>query len=450
VGPDERLPRRTGTGRRRRRIVLVVFWAGLFALLTPWWLTAQPGDINSAADALTETGRLTGLIAGYVLLIQILSMSRVGWLEQRVGAAELMAWHRDLGGYLVVIVLTHLTTITLGYAGQEGVGIWRETTGLWHNAQDMISAYLATGILVAIGLLCIRAIRSRLNYEVWYILHLSAYVVLLLSYGHQFADGRDLLASRAGRWSWIALYILVLWSVFWGRIVAPARLNWRHRLRVAQVVPEGNDMFSLYVTGRRLDEVPARAGQFFRWRFLSRGMWHQAHPFSLSAAPNHAWLRLTIKAVGDFTGQLQFIEPGTRVIIEGPSGVFTADRRTRPRAMLIAGGSGIAPIRALLEDMPRGAVVLYRARSVEELIFREELDWLASARDADVWYVIGSRDDPAPRRALSPRGLRELVPDITRRDVYLCGPVGLIEAARASLAKLRVPKKQIHLDPFEF
>jgi ferredoxin-NADP reductase len=139
-----------------------------------------------------------------------------------------------------------------------------------------------------------------------------------------------------------------------------------------------------------------------------------------------------------------------RVVAEGPSGAFAAGQRTRPRALLIAGGSGIAPIRALLEELPGGAVVIYRARSPEDLIFQEELDWLAHERDARVWYVFGSRDDPAPRRALSPRGLRALVPDVTRRDVYLCGPPGLVEAAQRTLRRLRVPRRQVHVDPFEF
>jgi predicted ferric reductase len=202
------------------------------------------------------------------------------------------------------------------------------------------------------------------------------------------------------------------------------------------------------VRGRDLTALQARAGQFFRWRFMTSNGWWQAHPFSLSAAPNGKWLRLTIKAVGDYTEQLKWLDAGVRVLVEGPSGVFTADRRHRHRALLIAGGSGIAPIRALLEDLPRGTVVIYRASSTEDLIFREELDFLADQRDLEIFYVVGSRSDPGPRDVMTSRGLRRIVPDISRRDVYLCGPPGLIEAAVGILHRLRVPKRQIHLDPF--
>ena len=83
------------------------------------------------------------------------------------------------------------------------------------------------------------------------------------------------------------------------------------------------------------------------------------------------------------------------------------------------------------------------------MVFKDELDWLVRERDATVWYVLGSRYDPWPRHVFSPRGLRELVPDVRRRDVYLCGPPGLTAASLRTLRRLRVPRRQIHLDSFE-
>jgi ferredoxin-NADP reductase len=233
-------------------------------------------------------------------------------------------------------------------------------------------------------------------------------------------------------------------------VIEPLWLNARHRLRVVAVDTEGPRMVSIYIGGRRLDRLDAQAGQYFRWRFLSRGAWWQAHPFSLSAAPNSAWLRITVKEVGDHTRSLRYLKPGVRVIAEGPSGTFTAEHRLRHGALLIAGGSGIAPVRALLDVLPADTVLLFRATSEAELTFREELDELAAGRGVRVWYVVGSRDEPGPRRAFSPRGMRELVPDVRHRDVYMCGPDGLLTGSRRTLRRLRVPRRQIHLDPFEF
>ena len=438
------------TNRGGRLLLMLGFWFALACSVELWWLDTPARSITGAAGVLTEGGRITGMIAGFVLLIQVLMMSRVGWLEKVIGAHDLMIWHRELGGFLLLAVLAHVGLITCGYAEMSHTSVFGEGWHLIATFEDMVSATIATGILVAIGVLAIRAIRRRMPYELWYFLHLTSYLILLLSYGHQFADGQELMNGGFGRWYWISLYLFVLGCLAWGRVLRPIGLNLRHRLKVLDVVAEGNDMVSLYVGGRRLDDLEVRAGHYFRWRFLAAGCWWQAHPFSLSAAPNGRWLRLTVKVVGGHTADLARLRPGVRVFVEGPSGVFTADRRVRPRALLIAGGSGIAPIRALLEELPPGSSVLYRASREADLVFREELDWLAERRGAQVWYVLGARDDPGPRTVFSPHGIRQIVPDVRRRDVFLCGPEGLVSVSRKILRRLRVPRKQIHIDPFEF
>jgi predicted ferric reductase len=433
-----------------RVLFVILFWFALATSVELWWLDSPARSVTTVPEMLVAAGRITGMIAGFILLAQVLLMSRVGWLERGMGSHALTVWHRELGGYLVVAVLAHMALIIVGYAGDTHTSVLHTTWSLLTTAKAMISAFIATGILVAIGLLAIRSIRRVLPYEIWYYVHLTSYLVLLLSYGHQFADGQELMGSGFGRWYWIGLYVFVLGCLAWGRVLAPVVLNLRHRLRVVEVEPEGPDMVSIYIGGRQLTGLRARAGQYFRWRFLTSGCWWQAHPFSLSAAPNGQWLRLTVKMVGDHTRALQHLRPGVRVFAEGPSGVFTADRRIRPRALLIAGGSGIAPIRALLEELPPGAVVIYRARNEEEVAFREELEWLAEEKSAQVWYVLGGRDDPWPKRVFTQRGMRQLVPDVRRRDVYLCGPEGLVSTSVKTLRRMRVPRRQIHLDPFEF
>jgi predicted ferric reductase len=450
------LEERSGAARRgpggtgNRLFFVILFWFALAASVEVWWLDNPSGSVADAGSALVAAGRITGMIGGFVLLIEVLMMSRVAWLEQWVGAHDLLTWHRSLGGFLVVVVPAHAVLTIYGYALSAKVSAVRETWTMLTTYEDMISAFVATGILVGVGVLAIRAVRRALPYELWYYVHLTTYLVLLLGYGHQFADGAQLSRPGFARWYWLSLYAFVVSCLVWGRVVEPLWLNLRHRFRVVAVVREAPDMVSVYVGGRRLDRLEAQAGQYFRWRFLTRGNWWQAHPFSLSAAPNADWLRLTVKVVGDHTFDLQYLKAGDRVFAEGPSGAFTADRRVRPGALLIAGGSGIAPIRALLEDLPSGTVVLYRASTIDDLVFREELDSLARERGAQVWYVLGSRDDPGPRRLFTPAGMRELVPDVRRRDVYMCGPDGLIAASTRLLRRLRVPRRQIHLDPFEF
>jgi predicted ferric reductase len=433
-----------------RLFLVIVFWFTLASSVELWWLDTPGQSITDPSGILIAAGRITGLVAGFLLLVQILLMSRIPLLERWIGANDLLIWHRELGPQILVLVLAHLVFTIFGYAAGGRTSVVSETWTMLTTFEDMISAFLATGILVVVGLFAIRAIRRRMPHEVWYCLHLTTYLVLLLSYGHQFAVGANLARPGFARWYWASMYAVVVGCLLWGRLLRPLALNLRHRFQVVEVVEEGDEMFSVYVTGRRLHKLRAQAGQYFRWRFLTKGCWWQSHPFSLSAAPNEKWLRLTVKVVGDHTEELRYLTPGVRVFVDGPAGAFTADRRTRPRALLIAGGSGIAPIRALLETLPGGTVVIYRASTARDLVFEQELDYLARQRAARVWYVLGPRTDPGPRRLFTPAGMRELVPDVIRRDVYLCGPRGMIDTSVRTLRRLRVRRRQIHVDPFEF
>lgn len=436
-------------GPAGRWLVVLLLWVGLLAAVLPWWLDTAPGAVNTRFATLTAAGRISGLVAGYLLLVQVLLMSRLRVLERWIGAEQLSRWHRDLGATLLVAVLAHIGLIIAGYAQVEGKSLLGEATTLLRDYEDMLSAFVAAAIMVGLGLTGIRMIRTVLPYELWYYLHLSSYAVLLLGFGHQFTHGQQLFRPGPVRTGWIGLYALVVVCVVWGRLITPAWLNLRYRLRVADVVAESPDSISIYLTGRHLDRSRVLAGQFFRWRFLAPGRWWQSHPFSLSAARNGRWLRLTIKVVGGHTAALRRLRPGTRVWVSGPSGTFTAAHRVRERALLIAGGSGIAPIRALLEELPPGAALIYRASIPHDLLLRRELDWLAEARGIEMWYVLGARDDPGPRQIFTARGLRRLVPDLTDRDVYLCGPAGLVDTSVKALRHAGVPRRQIHLATFE-
>ena len=216
------------------------------------------------------------------------------------------------------------------------------------------------------------------------------------------------------------------------------------------VVEEAPGVVSVEIGGVALDRLQARAGQFFSWRFLTRDRWWEAHPFSLSAAPDGRRLRITVKGVGDYTTRLRAIAPGTRVIAEGPFGTFTTAARRSPRVALIAGGIGITPIRALLEDMPGrpgDITVVYRVLRPEDVVLRAELDELALRRGAELHYIVGDHREAA---LLSPEHLQRLIPDIAARDVYVCGPPAMTEATRASLSRSGVPPRQIVIERFAY
>jgi len=139
---------------------------------------------------------------------------------------------------------------------------------------------------------------------------------------------------------------------------------------------------------------------------------------------------------------------GTRVLAEGPFGVFTGAVRRRAKVLLIAGGIGITPVRALVEELAGDVVVLYRALAEHDLVFRSELDELARKRGFGLQYVVGDHATADGARLLSADHLLELVPDVAERDVYVCGPPAMTEAAVREVRGAGVARRHIHAERF--
>jgi predicted ferric reductase len=377
-------------------------------------------------------------------------MGRVAWLDRLIGMDRLALWHRRNAEYSVSLLVAHAILTIWGYAVTAHQNVLWETKSVVLTYTDMLAATVGLLIFVVIAILSARAIRRRVSYQAWYFIHLYAYLALALSFAHQFATGADFATHPFNRAAWIVLYAGVGTLLVVYRIGKPVRDHFRHRLEVANVVQESPEAVSVYLTGRRLADFGAQSGQFFLWRFLTRDGWWQAHPYSLSAAPNGKWLRVTVKALGDHSRDLPKVRPGTKVLAEGPYGAFTAGRRRLRKVLLVGGGVGITPLRALFESLPgkgRDITLIYRATREDELMFRAELDAIASARKARVVYLVGSRSDHP--EYLTARHLASLVPDVAGRDVYLCGPPGMVQTVQFALEDLRVPRRQVHVENFE-
>jgi len=406
--------------------------------------------ITSLAALLTSAGRLTGLVGAFLLILQLLALARLPFLEWAAGFDRLTALHRINGKVLLSLILAHVGLITAGYALMAKISIPAQFLLFLTRYHGMAAALAGTMLLVLVAVTSMVIVRRRLRYESWYFVHLLAYAAVVLAWFHQIPTGIVFLTSPLAAAFWTGLYLFTLQLVIIFRFVQPAARSALHQLRVEEVVEEGPGVVSIRITGRHLDYLNARAGQFFQWRFLDRGRWWESHPFSLSEAPDGRSFRITIKDLGDFSRKAAFIRPGTRVVAEGPFGSFTDQARIKDRIALVAAGVGITPIRALMEEMRGRITLIYRATRDQDLIFRQELETLAAERGAQLLYLTGDRTSIEHRHYLSRRHLRQLLPDISQRDVYLCGPPKMMDTIEGEVRRLGVPDDQLHRDDFSF
>jgi len=413
------------------------------------WVDNGNLAMHTTADLLARTAGLAGLLCAYLALVQVVLLARLPVLERVAGFDRLTHWHRWNGHLCIALVVVHVVLQIQGYSMPTHRSFGDE---FWTMVAEgafpgMITATVGTVLLLAVGWSSFALARRRLPYELWYAVHLTAYAGIALAWFHEIPTGGDLALNEGAADYWRGLAAAALAVVAY-RVLAPFVSAFRYRLRVAEVVAEGPDVTSVRITGRRLDRLGAVPGQFFLWRFLARGHWWSAHPFSLSAAPDGDSLRITAKAVGDHTRRMRDLPVGTRVVAEGPFGDFTERSRRRDKVLLVAGGIGITPVRSLLERIDGDVVAIYRVLAPEDVVFADELAELERRRGVTVHYVVGDHATDEGRALLSPAHLGELVPDLAEREVYLCGPPAMTSVTGKRLRAAGVPRRRLHVERF--
>ncbi|GLX99963.1 ferredoxin reductase family protein [Actinoplanes sp. NBRC 101535] len=434
------------TARRRlrpsARLVAATFLVVNVAAVHLLFVLAGPAN-----NTFGSLGRLLGLYLAFALAVQLLLIARLPLLDRGIGMDRLTGWHRWTGFVIFWCAVLHPTFVILGFARYDGVPFLRTALTLFGQLPVLLGL-IAAGLIVLIVALSVRIARRRLSYETWHAVHLLMYAVVTLGVIHQVYEGTAFTVTVGAQVYWWGLWAFAVGALVTGRLIVPLARNARHRLRVAAVVPEADDVVSVHVTGRDLHRLDVRAGQFFLWRFPGHNRWWQVNPFSLSAAPNGRSLRLTAKGIGTTSAGLRDLPVGAKVFAEGPYGAFTLDHRRGTGTLLIAGGIGITPIRSLLEDPALGpdAVVIYRVRRAADAVLLGELRNLARANGARLHLLTGRTG--GANQPFLPANLQKLVPDVTSRDVFVCGPAPLTTAVLDCLRKLKVPPRQIHAELF--
>ena len=227
-------------------VALGLIAAGAVATVGLWWFNTP--YISGFGDWITSAGRITGLLAGYSVVILVALMARLPPLENGLGADRLARWHSMGGRYTVSLIVAHGLLITWGYSITAHTNVVHQTWTLLRSYPDVLAGSVAGLLFVAVGVSSMRAARRKLKYETWYYLHFYTYLAIALAFSHQFANGAEFISNQAARIFWAALYIAIFGALVWYRIIVPLVKNSRHQLRVVSVVAESPNALSVLVS----------------------------------------------------------------------------------------------------------------------------------------------------------------------------------------------------------
>lgn len=448
---------KTRADQKQENMRTVIFSA--FAINTAFvffvWLDSTGLIFPDLSLALIRIGGLLGLLSALAVLYQFILQSRLPILERYVGTPLIHRLHRYNGYLIFWLLLGHVFFVTLGHSRLHEISFFHQYIDQVLHYPFVLFASFAFWLLMGVIITSITMVRKRLRYEYWYGIHLAVYAVILLGFLHQINNGATLLGSEWLKTYWIAFYILVLGSVAYFRFIRLILRYLKYGFYVSRAEKETPDTISIYIGTKK--PLPADffiPGQFGIWRFFSRKLWWQAHPFTISSGSPSRGLRLTPKAVGDFTIDLQKIKPGTKLFFDGPHGVFTTERLEGKKPLFIAGGIGITPIRVMLEGLgnkAKDAIVIHAVKTPEDEALSGELKSIAKKTGAKLHYVYSEKAPPGKTRShIDEVSLKKIVQDPQDRAVALCGPPPMMDAVEQELVKLGINKEDIHTERFDF
>lgn len=398
-------------------------------------------------------GRCCALTAFAIMMLQVVLAARLKWVERPFGLNLTFPFHRRMGIFAGLLLLTHPFLMALGGGGGELL-LADNTWYLWVGRSALLL------LLINISLSLWR-IPLGLSFEKWRLGHdISGPLILVLGFVHSWSASID-FSHASMQAMWLVYLALAVGLFSYHRFYTPWVLR-RSPYRVVEVLPEAKGVWTLKFAppeGRpRFDFLP---GQFqFVTLLRGRGLPEEEHHFTISSSPTAAGFHTsTIKESGDFTATIGQTRPGDGAAIQAPFGRFSYLFHPQARDLVfIAGGIGITPFISNLRHMrdvqaEQRVLLLYANKAEEDIVFREELGQIAAgdkpaltvvhilSRAGEGWEGERGRLDVLKIKALCGERLKSAM-------FFLCCPPPMLQSLLLILGGLGVPDERISYEYF--
>ncbi len=413
-------------------------WVGPLAVVASvamsWFAfqNAQGEDGNVAFGLFVGAASILLMVWSFILAV------RVRFIEPLFGGLDsIYRVHRWAGSISTVLMFLHVRAEPEVEGGIRGAS---------RSVADSAEGLAGTGeimLYVLVGLSLLR----WMPYRWWRWTHKLIGVPFAFACWHFFTAEKPYANGSA--WGWWFGGFMIAGLVAWiYRVVARDMASPGVRYRVESMVSAGSaTTLELTPTGRPLEY---EAGQFAFIKIQAPGL-REPHAFTIASSPSNERLRFVIRELGDWTRRMRRTDlTGTSVFVEGPYGTFEPLGRAGQPVVWVAGGVGITPFLAAIDESTRvpdsGSNVVprlfYAVRSAGENGIVDELR--AAERDGRIHLHVFESGDG---NRLVADDLVRLAPDLADAHVALCGPSGLVRDM--SSAARRAGSTDIEVEDFD-
>jgi predicted ferric reductase len=405
------------------------------------WLVFPPVNDGRPNFLRQYAGEVIGANNIILMACSLFLSTRPKWAEKYFGGLDKMyITHRYTGTAAFLLIFVHVLTVPISTTG------WR--------LGNYLAVIAFTGIVTIVLITLAPRIPylSRLaggDYDDWKKLKRWIGIFFILAFIHSLTIGNPLHALVAI--TWVQIFFIIgtisyLYTEVFGGIFkkfVPYTVE-----AVRHPNPTSTEV-TLRARGQPIQKQ--RAGQFLFVRFPRYKDLNQSHPFTISSAPSEDVLRLTIKASGNFTRDLfAKLQEGTDAIVEGAYGMFNY-KTGGPKQIWIAGGIGLTPFLSFVRDMEgtlqQKVDLYYTVRHPEESLFLDELEAAAAKHpNLNVHIRFSAKEGSLTVEDI----VKNAGGNLAGCEIYLCGPLPMIQAFEKKFMDLGVSKNNIRYEEFNF
>jgi len=414
------------------------FWGNLYDLLDPFSFSMFLGIIS------------------YIYFVNVLIMSaRVKLLDSIYGHDRVMLFHGQIAvAALILGILHRYFKLKVFTDVNEQMQYGKASLFIFLVIMSLTLLFMVPNILQKIPIFSklrnFVAKKLKIDYSIFKFFHNLMIVAVIFLLIHVF-----LASSTQENWlrmifipAWAAVGIL-LW--LWHKIIKPLILKSKGAA-ITDVRPLNNNVVEIEFTGNAIARY--KPGQFVFIRFPGSRAGRDEHPYTLSSAPYEDNCVITAKELGNFSSKLKYLDIGNAVVVDGPYGIFTVDRSSKP-VVFIAGGIGITPFYSILKAQEkkndRSITLFWGVQTMDDLVYHDQLRMIAAKNEIEYIPVVADNNNNSEYETgfISKELLnRKLSQKASEYQWYFCGPPAMRKFVFKSLSELGVKRKNIFYESF--